>query len=351
MSISFACASCGKSFTVDDQFAGKNGKCKQCGDVMQIPGSASPTQSAERGVSTSRHVAATSPIRAPREDVYGFDEEPLPPRLTPLANRPDRGGPAVATRPRKKKVGFFGGSKKPKTAGGSSSIALAVMIVLGLVGGFAGLVAVGVVVLVVKSGVVPGGWSTRSQIDAFIKRQVDLTRELTAILRTVTDVPSATAASSRANDAVRKLTQNLKTNKDRKGLQKDIDDLKQKYQFDQRQALQEFTQEIQRLMMIDGALPALAIEGTLRELAVIEQQIPGAGVQAGFTPPTFNPPNIPRPNFSAPPNFNPPPMPGLGPNGPVMGAPPIPPGPPGMPPGSAFPGRRGRIRPGPPGPT
>ena len=37
MSITFACGNCGKAFTVDDNFAGKKGKCKQCGQVIVVP--------------------------------------------------------------------------------------------------------------------------------------------------------------------------------------------------------------------------------------------------------------------------------------------------------------------------
>ena len=35
--IGFACEKCGKEFTVTDDKAGKKGRCKQCGSVMEIP--------------------------------------------------------------------------------------------------------------------------------------------------------------------------------------------------------------------------------------------------------------------------------------------------------------------------
>ena len=38
MSIEFNCATCGKPFKVDDQWAGKRAKCKGCGNVITIPG-------------------------------------------------------------------------------------------------------------------------------------------------------------------------------------------------------------------------------------------------------------------------------------------------------------------------
>jgi dienelactone hydrolase len=37
MAITFSCEGCGKSYTVRDEFAGKTGQCKQCGQRMTIP--------------------------------------------------------------------------------------------------------------------------------------------------------------------------------------------------------------------------------------------------------------------------------------------------------------------------
>ncbi|MGE3804411.1 MAG: hypothetical protein AB7K24_07045, partial [Gemmataceae bacterium] len=37
MSIAFSCTSCGKSFRVPDDMAGKKGKCPQCQTVFRIP--------------------------------------------------------------------------------------------------------------------------------------------------------------------------------------------------------------------------------------------------------------------------------------------------------------------------
>ena len=72
MAITFECESCGKSFTAGDQFAGKTGKCKQCGHHMTIPSPSDP-------------------------DGYGLDlpepaaeEAPLPPRAATSALDPPR---------------------------------------------------------------------------------------------------------------------------------------------------------------------------------------------------------------------------------------------------------------------
>jgi hypothetical protein len=291
-------------------------------------------------------------------DVYGFDDEPMPPRSEASAFEDE--GPEAApsgTPLYPKRAGLFpepSRSSKSSSGGGELAVKIVVRVVLGLVGGFAGLVATAVGIPGLRSFLIPGGWSTRSQIEAFVKRQVDLTNELTGILRAVNDVPTASENSARANATLRKMTENLKTNKDRKGNQRDIEQTKQKYLFDQNQALQSFLGEIQRLASMPGVLDALAIQGSLLELAAVEETIPGINKQVAFTPPAN-----PLQNFRAPPApvirpvqlpgtaFNPQP-PGFGPQGPTIRPPGLP-SPPAMP-RPTFSGPRGRFRPGSPGP-
>ena len=307
MSISFACGQCGKPFTVDDQFAGKKGKCKQCGATMQIP-SASPSRSVAREISPSRRApsAVTAAASTPANDVYGFEDEPLPPRSSARTLRErdeDSDDSPIPPRVKKKNsVGLFAGSPQKTAPNGQSAGTIVARVVVVIVLG------IGVILLCqpgVRQTLMPG-WAMHGDIEAFIKKQVDETNALTSILRGVTDIPSATAASSSANATVRKLTENLRSNKDRKGNQKDIDSLKQKYAFAQQQALNSFTQEFTRVAMIPGAVDALAIMPALQELAAIESSIPGGGAQNNFIPPRI--PSMPRPNFNPPPmpRFNPP---------------------------------------------
>ena len=65
MSIAFPCPGCGKKFAVGDEFAGKKGKCNQCGGVFVIPAR-----------------TATKAAPPPPVDLYDVEEEsaPLPPR-------------------------------------------------------------------------------------------------------------------------------------------------------------------------------------------------------------------------------------------------------------------------------
>ncbi len=37
MSIRFSCATCGKQFSVADNWAGRRAKCKDCGSVISVP--------------------------------------------------------------------------------------------------------------------------------------------------------------------------------------------------------------------------------------------------------------------------------------------------------------------------
>jgi hypothetical protein len=59
MGITFTCPSCDRSFTVDDQLAGKRGRCRSCGSVIRIP---EPVADAAPGLSV--------------EDLYGLEDAP-----------------------------------------------------------------------------------------------------------------------------------------------------------------------------------------------------------------------------------------------------------------------------------
>ncbi len=345
MSISFACDQCGKSFTLDDEFVGKKGKCKQCGAVMQIP-SAPAARPVAREVASSRRPSAPPP--PPREDVYGFDDDPLPSRSSPAGVEGEGVGSSVATRPKaKKKSGsLFGSSPKAQSSGGHSAFPIVLRIVIGILFGGGGIVATALGLPNLRTMFTPG-YTSRSEFDALAKRQLDLSRELAGILGTVTDVPSAAAASPGANAAIRKIAQHMKANKDRKGSKKDIDELIQKYRSEKAQLTQALAGEWFRIGMIPGAHEAMAVDGTIEEALALEREIAGPNAQASLIPPP-----IPRPNFTPPPI--PPPMPNFDPPAPPN-RPGMPPGPgfnsppnmPGMPPGPNFPGRRGRNRPGP----
>ena len=127
MSITFACGRCGKVFTVEDKFGGKKGKCRQCEAVMDIPKPVPMKPASSRSIgreaappkapAAGRDVAPTPErpsrsSRAPKGDVYGFEEEPLPrhasrlrgPRRTKTTNRSrvDRDPTPISTHRRRK---------------------------------------------------------------------------------------------------------------------------------------------------------------------------------------------------------------------------------------------------------
>ena len=49
MSIQFTCEKCGHAIDVGDEFAGKAGHCKHCGQTMTVPGGSTPTATAPDG--------------------------------------------------------------------------------------------------------------------------------------------------------------------------------------------------------------------------------------------------------------------------------------------------------------
>jgi hypothetical protein len=352
MSITFACEHCGKTFTLDIKFAGKKGRCKQCGAVMLIPDGGSPALDSvapvRREVAARRTSTATAPAGRPapppaNEDIYGFNDEPLPPRAAGgRRSVDDDSGSVVSPVPKKKKktTGFFAGSGGKSSAGGGG---LGFTIVLRVVLALVGLASSSLVLPGIRSALTPG-WAFHSDIETFIKRQIDLTNELAAILKNVNDVEAAAAASARANDTIRKLEKNLTDNKDRKGALKDIEAVKNKYANEQQMSVQNFTAEFTRVCSIPGALEALSVMAALTQLDAVERSIPGAGGgNPTFIPPA--PPSIPRPHFPPPQNFPPPmnPNPGFNRNpGPNFNRNPSPnrPGQRG-PSGPGFPNRRG----------
>ena len=63
MSIAARCADCGKGYKVADEWAGKRIRCKSCGGVIQIPGTASgaPAAAAAKAAPARPRAAARPP--------------------------------------------------------------------------------------------------------------------------------------------------------------------------------------------------------------------------------------------------------------------------------------------------
>lgn len=308
MPITFACGSCGKSFTVDDKFAGKKGKCKQCGAVMQIPeGVASRASAAPRNVEVSPSRRPPAPASPSVDDLYGLDEplpsaskQSLPPGVeevesdSPLPQRLQTRPSGAYAPPKKKK-------KKSSGGGGGDSVALVVRIALGVILGFGALGGVGYVLRSMA------GVSSRGELEAVLKERVDLNQQLATVLSRVNDVPSARTASPQANQKIRGIAANLRKLKVAKGLKTDLEALKQKYLGLQEQASQQVIQQILRIGEIEGAREALDIEASLKELDIEEKSIGVPQAQVPQMPNNF--PARPQP----PPNANPASQPDINP--------------------------------------
>ena len=113
MSVTFACRSCGKSFTVNEGLAGRRVKCKACGSLIEIP-AATPTRKSEGGLQI--------------DDLYGVDDGPAVASSRPRAPasaapkpraRPDDDVDDVPPPPRRSSSGNSGKKKRRRSIGGS----------------------------------------------------------------------------------------------------------------------------------------------------------------------------------------------------------------------------------------
>jgi dienelactone hydrolase len=76
MAVSFECEGCGKEYTVRDEFAGKTGQCKQCGQKMTIP----------LGRDSDGYGLQTPPAAPEPEEIP--DSAMLPPKRSGWATKP-----------------------------------------------------------------------------------------------------------------------------------------------------------------------------------------------------------------------------------------------------------------------
>lgn len=311
MSITFACESCGKSFTLDDKFAGKKGKCKQCGALMAIPeatASRASSRSVERETAPPRRPAA--PSRPPIEDLYGLDEAPSATGLPAGVEEVAEALPVSrGFKPRSDRSFNPPKSVKKKKSGGGGGGSTVVKIVVGILFGIGALGGLGRLMLGMA------GLSSKGQLESILKERVKLHEDLASLLANVNDTDSARSTSPTANEKFRAITANLRKLKATKGLQTDIDALKQQYATAQIQSSQRVVGEMNRISGIPDAREALAVEAALEELGREESAIPGISQpppqppfepKAPFIPP--GPPNA-QPGMP-PPGFNPGPPPG-----------------------------------------
>jgi hypothetical protein len=303
MTIDFSCDECGKDYQVSPALAGKKGRCKQCGHTMRIPDLALATATASAGgargglktfgaePSAPRRPASAPP--APHQtkakpkakptteddDPYGFaDAEPEPEPLAPLppamrrpAFQPEPTAPAG--KPKKKKKGGFFASKANGGSGGSRAA------------GGASIGGVIAVVLFVLRLVVAGGnfftLSSASEIESFAQADVAAANEMTTILATVRDEPTARAALPRLSAILDRMIALGKQVQGKKGRMTDINAVKQKYEAQQEMAWQRVANEAQRVGSVPGGPQALqSLQGKFQELEAILKQS-GATVRNG----------------------------------------------------------------------
>ena len=256
MSITFACENCGKPFTVDAKLAGKKGRCKRCGAVMPIPFSGDPPIPS----------SSTRLDDSARGDLYGLDDPPPPPRGGLPPGIEEIGpGPTGDRKPVSRQALLFPRSRPAAAKGGNLVVRIVVGIALGLIslaGGGAAILSL-------------AGINDRGSLEAIIQERVALNQQLAALLAGVTDFESARATSPSAVGKIKAVAANLRKLKKTKGLKTDVEALKGRYQAPQIQAEQQVIGHLTRIMADPEAWGALAVQGSLEELAREEESIPG----------------------------------------------------------------------------
>ena len=346
MSVTFSCENCGKSFTLDDKFAGKKGRCKQCGTVMLIPGTgptrSSTPNSVQRGLSPSRR--APEPSRAPvagrlkrhddlgprKSSVIEADEDDFVVSAESLGFERELPSDAETLEriipPRAPKRVKPLRMRKQYRSDEESGIMLMGRILLGL--------AIGTVGTFVVLGLMQAKWkpltpgiSQKSELEGLIQARITLNQDLAEMLEKVDDVPAAQTASPAINQKVRAMTVNLRQMRQAKGLQRDIDALKAAY-------IDRINKATNRLLAVVLAMnqrpevrEALQWDDAMTELAneeqLYNQTVSGSGTRTTTTTnngvttttrSTIPPPTIPPPNMnpSPAPRPGPPPFPNRG---------------------------------------
>jgi hypothetical protein len=288
MPISFSCSGCSKTYLVSDGLAGKRATCKACGTRMVIPVPTAaarpvpivsanearppvrPTSARPASVPAAAPVARAVPRRPepepPAEDIYGLEEAPSPVAMPPMMPRSAGAAEAtVAEAPAKKrkKSGFFSSGKK-KSSGRSFQYS-------GIGVGPIRLIAI----IIGAVGAAIGGWGLlpRGQVESFHTTLIAQRAELLSALQPIRDVPSAQAAGPRVQEILARMTKHLEDNGFKKGRKQDVQEVTQKYGARHQADVQRIIQELTRIAMIPGALPALGIDAQLKRLEEVENRI------------------------------------------------------------------------------
>lgn len=111
MPIQFACPSCARGYSVNDELAGKSAKCGQCGHKMKIPGAAAAPSSA--AVQSSKAQSSLAPLSAAKSSTGTSTASVASANAAPT--RPTLGKPAAIPAARQTPV------KAPASDPGTSS--------------------------------------------------------------------------------------------------------------------------------------------------------------------------------------------------------------------------------------
>lgn len=154
MSIRAQCGACGKTYQVDDRFAGRKATCKACGEAMLVPGTRVPSAKSAAPAQAVPTSAQRQPAKAARKqeaadgefDFSGLDEiensgtidhSYTPPPVALTRERPDRGkgtpAPAHLVASGGARAGSGQGSEGAKR--NAQSLIILGVVVVALIGG------------------------------------------------------------------------------------------------------------------------------------------------------------------------------------------------------------------------
>lgn len=184
---------------------------------------------------------------------------------------------------------------------------------------FGGLIGLIVLAIRIAAAYHGSGWfwlTSRSTMEQFCESLIQEVDELTGILATVQDVPTARKAEARAVEVLRKIVSQFREMKDKKGRKTDLEAIKNKYNDRVTEATRRMGLQFDRIAAIPGVVEAMSgIRPPLLELQEIVMEAGGQDktkAPFAFQPmqrPTFAPPAIPRPpappKFAMPPNSRP----------------------------------------------
>jgi hypothetical protein len=198
---------------------------------------------------------------------------PRPAAFTPEAS-------SAPARPRKKKGGWFGSKSRASSSSDGDSGAAVGRVSIG------GVIAIAIFILrIVAAQAGLFGLSSQSEIESYAQRDLAAANEMTTVLASIRDEPTARAAVPRLTSILDRMIADGHALEGKKGRMTDIDAVKQKYEAQQEAAWQRAGDEVQRVGTVPGGADTIrSVQGKFQELAAIIRKANPEDGNAPFRP-------------------------------------------------------------------